>query len=56
VGGQGEGMTVKEVYEKYKHMDPLLSDEESPLLEDFTGQILLDFWQAIKDTVEKEEK
>ena len=38
-------MTIKEVYEKYKEYDTLLSD---------MGGVSEDMWQAIKEEVEKQ--
>jgi len=40
-------MTTKDVFEKYKHMDHLLSDRRW-LGESLLNQIAYDFWQAIK--------
>ena len=51
-------MTIKEVYEKYKHLDALLSDHEW-LIDGEKGEasrtinrILFDCWQAIKKSQE----
>ena len=41
-------MSIKEVYEKYKHLDPLLSDEKWIEGADFKYRIMYDLWQAIK--------
>jgi len=41
-------MTIEEIYEKYKHLDKLLSDKEW-LPDTFQGSILYDLWQAIKN-------
>ena len=41
-------MTIKEVYEKYKHLDHLLTDKKW-LSEDFNGYMIFDFWEAIKE-------
>jgi hypothetical protein len=38
---------MNEVYEKYKHLDHLLSDK-GWLPEGFMGAILWDLWQAVK--------
>ena len=40
-------MTIPEVFEKYKHLDQLLSDREW-LPDTFIGSILFDLWQAAK--------
>jgi len=40
-------MSTREVYEKYKHLDELLSDKEF-LPDGLIGKITLDLWQAIK--------
>jgi hypothetical protein len=48
----GVSPAIQEVYERYKHLDELLSDPqwtEDTLL----GQIRLDLWQAIKAHVEE---
>jgi len=41
-------MTVREVFEKYKHLDKLLSDNRT--VDEFSMQslILFDLWQAVK--------
>lgn len=47
-------MTIKEVYEKWKGYDCVLSDEEL-LHRDIKGaaaQALFDLWQAVKETSE----
>jgi len=45
-------MTIKEVYEKYKHMDKVICD---PIFKDIFITIMLkDFWQAIKQEIEQE--
>lgn len=41
-------MEIREVYEKYKHMDPLLSNLDEKA---FESKILCDMWQAIKQHV-----
>ena len=38
-------MTIKEAYEKYKHLDHLLSNFKE---DDFVSQILYNLWEAIK--------
>lgn len=49
-----ETMDIKSVYEKYKHLDDLLSDERWMNLSEQEGQsrildqILYDLWQAIR--------
>ena len=46
-------MTFKEVWEKYKHMDSVLSDGD--IYEDhFPSQIIADLWAAIKEALRKE--
>jgi len=40
-------MTISEVFEKYKHLDQLLSDRKW-LPDTFIGSILFDLWQAVK--------
>lgn len=40
---------VKEVYEKYKHLDELLSDKEFLDEKNIKAMILYDLWQAIKE-------
>ena len=40
-------MTIQEVYEKYEHLDRLLSDKEF-LPDDPRGHILYDLWQAVR--------
>lgn len=58
-------MTIKEIYEKYKHFDHLLSDKqwltflkflppENSEDGSFVNQILFDLWQAIKEEAMKE--
>ena len=42
---------IMAVYEKYKHLDHLLTDTEW-LPQSPQGEILCDFWQAIKKSVE----
>jgi hypothetical protein len=37
---------IKEVYEKYKHLDKCLSD--TSLSEEFESQLRYDLWQAIR--------
>ena len=46
-------MVVKEVYEKYKHLDHLLSDKKW-LPKNHFGEIILDLWQAIKEKGKRE--
>lgn len=48
---------MAEVYDKYKHLDELLSDKEwlgGSLLK--LDQILFDLWQAIKEEVEEKKE
>lgn len=47
-------MEIKEVYDKYKHMDKLLSDNNL-LSDDPLNKCLFDFWQAIKYHINKNE-
>ncbi len=42
-------MTAQEAWEKYKHLDSNLSDREL-LPEFFWGSILLDLWEAVKES------
>lgn len=44
-------MTTKEAYEKYRHMDKLLSDT-SLNGDDYTGHIMRELWAAIKTSCE----
>ena len=46
-------MTLKETYDKYKHLDHLLSDKEW-LADDLQHMILYDLWQAIKIYLSKQ--
>ena len=43
-------INIKKVYEQYKHLDILLSDEEW-LGENLKDQITFDLWQAIKKDI-----
>ncbi len=43
-------LPLTEVYERYKHLDHLLSDEEW-LVSDIQGKILYDLWKAIRITL-----
>lgn len=45
-------MSIQEVYEKYKHLDKLLSDQEWLDSLNIQSLILYDLWQAIKLAVE----
>ena len=45
-------MTIKEVYEKYKHLDKLFSDKEWVDMSSPFRRALYDMWQAIKEEVE----
>ncbi len=42
-------MTIKEVYEKYKHLDDFLSDKTMLTGSGFRMHILYQLWQAIKE-------
>lgn len=44
------GEMIKEVYEKYKHLDPMLSEDSQ---EFFLRHILFDLWKAIKSELNK---
>lgn len=44
-------MTIDEVYAKYRHLDPVLSDKY--FAEGIAGKILHDLWQAVKDEQRK---
>lgn len=46
-------MKIKEVYEKYKHLDHLLTDKEW-LWNNFQGGIIYDLWQTIKSEVQSQ--
>lgn len=49
-------MNLIEIYEKFKHLDPILSDKRWLELDEegnLTNQILFDLWQAIKEEVKK---
>ena len=49
-------MKIEQTYEKYKHLDALLSDKEL-IVHDFTTHICHELWQAIKaDVKEREDK
>ncbi len=44
-------MRAKEVYEKYKHLDALLSDRVWTRADStLRGEILYDLWQAVKES------
>lgn len=45
-------MTIKEVYDRYKHLNKILSDNRRINHEDLKGIILFDLWQAIKVEIE----
>lgn len=45
-------MNIKEVYEKYKHLDKLMSSKDV-LNDTFKDCILRDIWKAIKAEAEK---
>ena len=47
---------VREVYEKYKHLGDLLSDCEWLKAKTAWEQMVYDFWQAIRKTVEEEKR
>jgi hypothetical protein len=43
-------MTIKEVYEKYSHLDQLLSDEDwLDIKGNIKNTMLFEFWQVIKE-------
>ena len=48
-------MGHSDVFDKYKHMDHLLSDSEW-LPDNIQGQIVFDLWQAIKAAQESHEE
>jgi hypothetical protein len=48
-------MTPKECWEKYRHLDHLLSDSEW-LPKEFQGYMLFDCWQAVKQAAKEETK
>jgi len=41
-------MTIKEVYNKYKHLDKVIMDREWCIM-DIKSSILFDLWQTIKE-------
>ena len=46
-------MVIQEVYEKFKHLDQLLSDKEwLGLTNNLLYAILYDLWQAVKEAAE----
>jgi len=46
-------MVIQEVYEKFKHLDQLLSDKEWLFLaNNLLYAILYDLWQAVKEAAE----
>lgn len=48
-------MTIKEVWDKYKHLDKLLSDWEWLDAGRQTDSILHDLWQAVKQGAKEED-
>jgi hypothetical protein len=46
------GMTAKEAFEKYKHLDQNLSDRDL-VPESFWGSILVDLWSAVKYEIQE---
>ncbi len=48
----GRSTPIDEVYHKYKHFDDVLQCEPT----DFKTSMLYDFWNAIKQTVERKPK
>jgi hypothetical protein len=46
------GMTAKEAFEKYKHLDQNLSDRDL-VPESFWGSILVDLWSAVKYAIKE---
>lgn len=51
----GKGLTLKEAFEKYKHLDENLSDRDL-VPESFWGSILYDLWSAVKDSIDENER
>lgn len=47
-------MKIEQTYEKYKHLDALLSDK-GLIVYDFTTHICHELWQAIKADVKERE-
>lgn len=51
-------MTIKEVYEKYKHLDEVIEDDPKVILEDFDASeqmdLIVDMWSVIKNELLKE--
>ena len=47
-------MTLKMVYERYKHMDRAFLDPKV-YKDNFERNVIADLWQAIKEHLEKEE-
>jgi hypothetical protein len=47
-------MTIQEVYEKYKHLDKILTDLEYLGYEELRDEMLGDLWKTVKDYAEKE--
>ena len=45
-------MTIREVYEQYKHLDELLSDREWLAEGSLQQGVLYDLWQAVKQEVQ----
>lgn len=46
-------MTIKEAYEKWKHLDKVLSDKDFCDSSPVWG-LAYDLWQAVKEEVEKQ--
>ena len=42
-------MTITEVYDKFKHLDDLLSDRRWLKGEDLASYVLYELWQAVKE-------
>ena len=49
---KGDIITTNDVFERYKHLDDILSDREC-LKNGLKNQILCDLWQAVKKGAEK---
>lgn len=48
-------MSIQKIYDKFKHLDPLLSDKEWLSFDNLLTQVLYELWQAIKKDINKEE-
>ena len=47
-------MNIQEAYNKFKHLDDLLSDRRWLKGEDLASYVLYELWQAVKDEVENQ--